>query len=336
MLVSIIIPTHGRIKYLQECLRSVQYQTHREFECFIVSDDPAEHLSKKQVVDDLNDSRFIFLEGKNLGANASRNLGLNNSKGEIIFFLDDDDLWLPHKVEKHILYHEASDFVFSDAILRYETKFTVDVYPAPRAQSAFNFSDLKKLQWCPSSSTLVSVSRRIIGQERWDESLPSFQDWDYWVRILSPSSKVAYIPQRLSIFRQHRGDRTSKTENKRLAGIDALAKKYPETFTSDRVVQMRRKFFLSKVLNEATFEGWLSALKLYREIIKERQINFTITEIGKIFYRVSLSSKSKIVFSLSIRVFKGSVDGFVIYDKPPPHVQISSTIVGDVPGCVRI
>jgi len=90
---SIIIPTYNRKTLLEKCLGalSAQLKDHRECEVIVVDDSGAK---LQQAGDSLLNVRYLTLDHRG-GPSAARNLGISNSKGEIILFLDDDTLPLP-------------------------------------------------------------------------------------------------------------------------------------------------------------------------------------------------------------------------------------------------
>jgi teichuronic acid biosynthesis glycosyltransferase TuaG len=103
--VSIILATHNGQKYLKEAIESVQSQTYIDWELIIIND--ASTDMTQQIIDGFchNNSRMISLQNsKNLERSASRNRGINIAKGEYIAFLDDDDIWLPEKLEKQVVF----------------------------------------------------------------------------------------------------------------------------------------------------------------------------------------------------------------------------------------
>src|SRR5699024_744473 len=106
-LVSVIIPTFKRKKEIvRRAVKSVMAQTYQNIEIIIVDDSPEEFqgsIKIKEYLDSLKDERVKYIKhSENKGANAARNTGIRNSKGNFLAFLDDDDEWLPMKIEKQI------------------------------------------------------------------------------------------------------------------------------------------------------------------------------------------------------------------------------------------
>lgn len=91
MLLSIIIPVYNTSKFLRRCLDSIVVQTYRDFECIIVDDGSTD---RSGIICDeyaAKDSRFKVIHTKNKGVSSARNIGIEQSKGDFITFVDSDD-----------------------------------------------------------------------------------------------------------------------------------------------------------------------------------------------------------------------------------------------------
>ena len=100
-LVSVILPTYNRARLVSRSINSVLKQTYNNFELIIIDDGSTDNT--KQIINSFNDNRIVYLKhNHNKHASAARNTGIAKSKGELIAFLDDDDQWLPKKLEKQI------------------------------------------------------------------------------------------------------------------------------------------------------------------------------------------------------------------------------------------
>jgi glycosyltransferase involved in cell wall biosynthesis len=105
-LVSVIIIFLNAERFIEEAIESVIGQTYSNWEILLVDDGSTDSSSEiARYYAALYNSRVRYLEHdrhENRGMSASRNLGINNSKGEYIAFLDSDDVWLPNKLERQI------------------------------------------------------------------------------------------------------------------------------------------------------------------------------------------------------------------------------------------
>lgn len=112
-LVSIIMPSYNTADYIEVSIESVQHQTYENWELIIV-DDCSTDNTDEVVRPFLIDERIHYLKNeKNSGAAISRNRALREAKGKWIAFLDSDDLWLPEKLEKQVVFMEQNGYHFS-------------------------------------------------------------------------------------------------------------------------------------------------------------------------------------------------------------------------------
>ena len=100
-LVSVVITTFNRKQNLKQAINSILEQTFKNFEIIIV--DNFSQYEINNFVRSFNDSRIKLIQNDNNGNYViNRNLGIKHSKGEFIAFCDDDDYWLPHKLESQL------------------------------------------------------------------------------------------------------------------------------------------------------------------------------------------------------------------------------------------
>ena len=105
-LVSVIMPFLNMQEFLREAVESVMSQTYPRWELFLV-DDGSSDLSTSMARDfaSLYPGKIHYLDHdshRNLGASASRNLGLRFAKGDYVALLDADDVWLPSKLSEQV------------------------------------------------------------------------------------------------------------------------------------------------------------------------------------------------------------------------------------------
>jgi glycosyltransferase involved in cell wall biosynthesis len=101
-LVSVIVPAYNAAETLDETLRSIRSQTHREIEILVVDDgskDATVEIAQRHAE---QDPRLRLISQENAGVAAARNRGIAESKGEVIAPVDADDLWSPDKIERQL------------------------------------------------------------------------------------------------------------------------------------------------------------------------------------------------------------------------------------------
>ncbi len=106
-LVSVVIPTYKRSNTLERAIKSVLNQTYSNLELLIVNDNiPGDYWSEqvRKTIKLFNDKRIKLIVQKNhINGAVARNLGIKESKGEYIAFLDDDDYWELEKLERQLM-----------------------------------------------------------------------------------------------------------------------------------------------------------------------------------------------------------------------------------------
>lgn len=101
-LVSVVIPTHNRAKLLDRAIRSVLNQTYTNLECIVV-DDASSDNTQQVISAFIGDERVVSLRHEiNRHGSAARNTGIAHARGELVALLDDDDEWLPTKLQKQV------------------------------------------------------------------------------------------------------------------------------------------------------------------------------------------------------------------------------------------
>ena len=106
-LVSVVMPTYKRSEKLIRAIDSILNQTYKKIELYLVNDnEPDDEYTaelKERVAQYKSDSRFhLVIQDKHVNGAVARNIGIRMAKGEYIAFLDDDDWWMPNKIERQL------------------------------------------------------------------------------------------------------------------------------------------------------------------------------------------------------------------------------------------
>jgi glycosyltransferase involved in cell wall biosynthesis len=183
-LVSVVISTHNRAELLARAIRSVLDQTYRDLEILVVDD--ASTKDPEEMVGRFDDSRIRYLRhAENRGGSAARNTGIVNARGAYIAFLDDDDEWLPQKLElqmKVFRENPRAGVVYTGFISIESEKGRIVNINMP-GKRGYIFYDLIARNIVGTTSTVV-VRRECFDEVGlFDESLPASQDADMWRRL---------------------------------------------------------------------------------------------------------------------------------------------------------
>ena len=127
--VSVVIPTLDRPNLLLRALRSVFNQSYPHLDVIVVVDRPSEEtIAALRAIEDPR-LRVIFNPRPVVNAAAARNLGADHAKGDWIAFLDDDDEWLPEKIEKQLSFGLQRGEVLVSCLSRIVTPHSSYVLP---------------------------------------------------------------------------------------------------------------------------------------------------------------------------------------------------------------
>ena len=247
MSVSVVIPTYNRAHTVTDAIRSVLAQSFTDLEVIVVDDGSTDDTAAR--VTRIGDSRLRYVRGRHAGVSAARNLGVQHATGELVSFLDSDDLWQPDKLFADVAClarAPAVDVVFTDLEKRHGDR----VYPSFMRQTAVFSRRLargvpadglvlepREMRLClleevpikPSALTLRRRAFDAVGG--FDETWSSSEDWEFLLR-LARDHRFAYIdrplavlfisPDSLHILDQTRGEaamiRLLRRERRALAG----------------------------------------------------------------------------------------------------------------------
>lgn len=196
--VSVVIPTYNRPMRAQEAVLSAFEQSHRPYEIILVDDSSSTPVADMVDLTPEQASLVTIVRHQdNKGANAARITGINQSTGQYIAFLDDDDRWHPEKLEKQVARVRSDPSVGLVATgQRYESddgrSLGVDL---PTIDGDATKAILTGQTLGPFSTLLVGRSA-IAEAGLPDPELPSYQDWEWTIR-LSKVTKVASVPEPL-------------------------------------------------------------------------------------------------------------------------------------------
>lgn len=179
-IVSIIIPTYNRPRILFDTINNVLNQTLTNIKIIVIDDGSSEEM--REIIQSFTDGRIHYIKTEeNLGCTGARLLGIQSSEGDFIAFLDDDDEWLPEKldIQLNLMEKEQSILSFTGKNIFINSNFQ---------KYSFKNSYLWMLNFYNFVGTTSSIiiSTDIIKSVRgFDVSLSQLQDYDLFLRIKS-------------------------------------------------------------------------------------------------------------------------------------------------------
>ena len=315
--IDILLATYNGEKYVGEQIESILTQTYKNIN-LIISDDKSQDNTRKIIEEYAKkDQRItIFFQEENLGYIKNFEFLIKQVKSNYFMLSDQDDVWLPEKVEKSIkkLKEENADLVFGDLEVVDQSLYTIyssfgDFMKLNRKiKKCKNSYEMNYLYNCVTGCTLLAKSKTI------QDFMPipansKYVVHDHWIALMtSLHGKLAYIPEKLIKYRQH-GDnqigtekishKFNKMEQVRNLFIDVKLgvfstyvlqnNKFPEKLQdfNKKALEYYKMLPGKKYFN---FKGWGIFHKLYRhETFLYYIENFLIMNmplIGKVLFKI--------------------------------------------------
>ncbi|MBP3882870.1 MAG: glycosyltransferase family 2 protein [Lachnospiraceae bacterium] len=207
-LVSIIMPSYNTADYITDSIRSIQAQTHKDWELIIVDDCSTDN--SMEVIRSFNEPRIKLLKNeKNSGAAVSRNYALREARGKWIAFLDSDDTWVPEKLEKQIKFMKEHGyaFTFTDYRICLNGTWMPYVNTGPDV-----VTKRKMYDYCYFSTITVMYEREKIGLIQ-IANLRKNNDYAMWLQAIEKSNAYR-LPECLSYYIKHEGSVSSGSKTK--------------------------------------------------------------------------------------------------------------------------
>jgi glycosyltransferase involved in cell wall biosynthesis len=299
--VSVIIPTYNRAELLYAAIASVLGQTFQDFEILVVDDHSPDHTA--QVVQRFHDGRIRYLlHETNKGGAAARNTGIQNSAGEYIAFLDDDDEWLPEKLGMQIALLENSPPEVGCIYTGYLVidRASGNILGQKPAVKRGDLSTALLSGNCLGGTSSVLVRRECFNAVGlFDEALPSFQDYDLWIRL---AQKFQFDCISRPLLKYYVHDQQIWTNLAALTkGLAIMLNKYAATSAA------QKKYYSSYYLSLGVAycyrgdvrhgrQAYLTAARLYPFEVRS-YFNFCLSLLGASAFKFVKDAKNRIVFS---------------------------------------
>ena len=268
-LVSAIVATYNRANTLGQAIESILGQTYKNIEVIVVDDGSTD--GTHDVLERFG-GRLRILRQENAGPSAARNRGIAEAKGDIISFLDSDDIWLPEKTERQVaLLQRAGKSVpccVCNATLQFTDRPTMTSF-----QNALLEPAEEEGLWLNPAETLVdhfvlfnqTVAIRGEALEKtggFDETLRYLEDYDLALR-LSLVGVFAFITEPLVIYRQGSAgslaeEALKKTTQLKENVVRVRERMYEVVRTNDDYAQLRAP--VRRALRKAGRELWIARL----------------------------------------------------------------------------
>jgi len=219
ILVSIIMTSYNHEDYIGAAIQSVVDQTYQNWELIIIDDGSADG-TVDIIKTFLGDKRIKFFEQKNHGVSYTSNRAMEKATGEVICFLDSDDVWLPEKLEKQIKKYNNGNDIICTKVQVIDDKNRI-LYPN-WVTRAFNNDDeniflpenvtrnfMTNNYFCKSSVLIKKSLFQEVGY--FDERYTNAYDYKKWIECLRKTTLVARCDDKLTLYRWHKNNESSNS-----------------------------------------------------------------------------------------------------------------------------
>ena len=292
-LVSVIVPNYNKEIHITSCIKSVINQSYKNFEIIFIDNFSTDHSI--EIIKGINDKRINIIQFNNKGVIASsRNIGIKNSKGEFLAFLDSDDYWHENKLLESIkAIRKGADIIYHDLYIYTNTfkntfKNTNKTRGCKTLSSPIYFSLLNDGNTIITSSVVVRKDMFLkSGCFNENPKLTSIEDYEAWIRFSKLTEKFTYISKPLGYM--FSGDsNTSNSAKLSLKSSETLLLIYENDIKN---LKIKPNHLYYKIMASAY------KLKKYRKSIR----NFLKLDFLNLEPKLKL--KSALIFMISFFLF---------------------------------
>lgn len=293
-LISVIIPVYNAEKYLEKCLKNVINQTYKNIEIILINDGSIDNSGI--ICDEYKnkDNRIKVFHTKNNGVSAARNLGIENSKGDYIIFIDADDYIELNAFEEILTKNNNYDFItfsyyklMKDDKICYDNRNKIEILK--KEEALIKIMDDRYFQGF-ACNKLFKRSIIIENKLYFDENIKINEDLLFCVNFLEKSSAIAYYSKPLYYYRQLTTSAIHSKDAKKyvtaLLAYEKIEKIYIKN-NIDKELFYINFFSLNLVLKELLIKG--------KDKTKIKEINDNLKKYRKVvFYSKEICIKKKL------------------------------------------
>ncbi len=302
--VSVIMPIYNVASYIAETLDSVLAQTYKNYEIIVVNDGSTDTPELESALAPYLDF-IVYAEQENAGCAAARNTAIKLARGELLAFLDGDDIWFPAFLESQTEFLDKNDLemVYCDALLFGDPFFENRTF----SQDAPSNGAVTPVSLITTECNIINsgaVIRKYLIDKfgAYDSAVKRAQDFDLWFRLAKNGVRIGFQPEVLLKYRVRpdnlSGGNVDRAE-RNISILNIIGKKYELTETE------REAWEKQIALCEAELELEKGKLCMVKGEYAEAQAH--ITEANKFYRKLKLSLINwllRLSPRIAVRLFK--------------------------------
>ena len=297
MLVSIIVPVYNIDKYIDRCVQSIINQTYKELEIILIDDGSSDNSGTLCDIWKKKDKRIKVIHKTNGGAADARNMGIKQSKGELLSFIDGDD-----EVDK-TMYEKLVNAMIRNqtdiSMCRMEKIEKTRTYPTRRflkiLEEEMVFSGKDAMRYLLQDRIDCSPCLRVYKRKLWDDLMfpvgNTNEDFAVLYKVFNSANSIVYIPEILYHYYYRENSVTSaKFSEKQFDKIDNSLEmvEYVQKNASELIMEARyylvlqSTYLLKKICLDRMEQLYEQRYYQMRNIIRKNSINiFRMTWMPK-------------------------------------------------------
>ena len=220
-MISIIIPVYNTpIEYIQECVDSIDLQTFKDYEVIIVNDGSNDEVSKflRTLVKD----NWQLFEKDKEGISKALNLGIQNSKYNLICRMDADDIMIPERLQKQFDYFQENKIdILGGQMELFGKSSSITTHPLDIPIDIMRYTD-----WFMNHPTIMFNKDRIVNIGGYNSNFDGTEDLELWCRSLANGLTLKNLPDIIVRHRRHDDNATSRNNMNEILGKNYQLRNY--------------------------------------------------------------------------------------------------------------
>ncbi|MEQ3637515.1 MAG: glycosyltransferase [Thalassolituus sp.] len=267
-LVTVYIPTYNRPDMLARAVLSVVNQTYKNIEILVVDDNSDIQTQEKLKALSETYSFTLLHNRRTKGACGARNTAITKAKGHYITGLDDDDEFLPNRIEEMVTRFDMERFsaIATTTLVRKSANETV-VRNADKGVLTLD----DQLHYNKVGNQVLTLTERLKDIGGFDEYLPSFQDYDAWIRLSHHYGPILKIDHPSYLTHTEHENRISTSSEKKQQGLKLFKEKHSPLLSKQHIQSLSilslqhssSRASLTMLLPLISKQNWKSAVSFY-------------------------------------------------------------------------
>jgi glycosyltransferase involved in cell wall biosynthesis len=242
--VSVVVPAWNAARTLPETLDSALAQTFTDLEVIVIDDGSTDDT--QEILWRYGDRIRVLHKANEGRPSTTRNVGFKAARGDLIALLDADDRWHPEKVAKQVALFDRNPrlgLAYTAATIIDGEDRVIQVNPcSPNARGQIH--SLLATRNIMVGSSAMARRQAVVDAGYYDVSLTSAENWDLWIRI-ARNWEVDFVPEPLTYYRIHSGNRSSAVELRRRNIFRILEKHHDPRNRSPEARRLRRDAYFN-------------------------------------------------------------------------------------------